>query len=312
MTKKIRIFLADDHQVVRDGLRSMLGEETDMEVVGQSGNGSEVLRQVETLSPNILLMDIKMPQMDGIQLTRLVKQRCPFCQVIMLTLYDQYLSQAIEAGARGYLLKDISRGELIRAIRQVHGGELVFSQSITDEFAVAAGPLDGRRVEEALSPVPVDAATMLEEVQLVIPPPPVDAGQLMRFTSQLEKMLAPRVLQVIGSWREGTAINTVLPAAMSLGDILLRLREMPEIDTVKEELPKQGASPVLLKKAAAIPKPKTRPSKTIFVNLKTHQPHGDPQAAPSPLRTSGGLRDLRQSGLEFPATAPPHYGVSLD
>ena len=112
MKKDIQILLVDDHQVVRDGLQHMLGQEEDMEVAGQSANGEEALSQVEKLSPNIVLMDIKMPDGDGIELTRQLLEKQPSCKVIMLTLYDEYLAEAIEAGAAGYLLKDIKRAEL--------------------------------------------------------------------------------------------------------------------------------------------------------------------------------------------------------
>jgi len=131
MEKDIRILLVDDHQVIREGLQHMLKQEEDMEVVGQSDNCEDTLNQVEIFSPNIILMDIKMPGVDGIELTRRIKERQPFCNVIMLTLYDEYLAEAIEAGAVGYLLKDAKRAELTQAIRQVHHGEVVISESIT-------------------------------------------------------------------------------------------------------------------------------------------------------------------------------------
>lgn len=148
MGKDIRVLLVDDHQVVRDGLRSMLGQEEDMEVVGQSANSEEALSQVETLSPNIVLMDIKMPGVNGIELTRQVKQKHPSCNVIMLTLYDEYLTQAIKAGAVGYLLKDIKREELAQAIRQVHRGEVVISKSIESKTRFEYGERHGKEVEE--------------------------------------------------------------------------------------------------------------------------------------------------------------------
>jgi len=117
-----RIFLIDDHEVVRDGLQRMLELEEDLEVVGEAGDAREALTGVETLLPEIVLMDIKMGTTDGIQLTRQLREKQPNLNIIMLTLYDEYLTQAIEAGAVGYLLKDIKRDELIRAIRAVKEG----------------------------------------------------------------------------------------------------------------------------------------------------------------------------------------------
>jgi putative nucleotidyltransferase with HDIG domain len=130
MAKDIRVLLVDDHQVVRDGLERLLRQEDDIEVVGQGADATEAMAQLEKLSPDVVLMDIKMPNVDGVTLTQQVKQKYPSCNVIMLTLYDEYLSEAMEAGARGYLLKDVRRAELTQAIRQVHSGKVVISQNI--------------------------------------------------------------------------------------------------------------------------------------------------------------------------------------
>ena len=132
----IRILLVDDHQVVREGLRRMLELESDMEVVGEAGDAEETLTRVESLSPEVILMDIKMPGVDGIELTRQLKKKQPSCNIIMLTLYDEYLAEAIEAGAIGYLLKDVKREELVRAIRAVHQGRSSLNLSLSrDQLA---------------------------------------------------------------------------------------------------------------------------------------------------------------------------------
>jgi len=140
---KIRILLVDDHQVVREGLRRMLELEDDFEVVAEADDAKDVLNLVETLSPEVILMDIKMPGVDGIELTREVKGKNPSCNIIMLTLYDEYLPQAIEAGAAGYLLKDIKREELVRAVRTAHQGRsplnLSLSQGRLSELMVSGG-----------------------------------------------------------------------------------------------------------------------------------------------------------------------------
>lgn len=269
MGKDIRILLVDDHQVVRDGLRNMLAEEADMEIIGQSAGGEEALTQIAEHSPNIILMDIKMPRMNGIQLAYLVKQKKPDCGIIMLTLYDEYLTQAMGAGARGYLLKDISREELIRAIRQVHRGEVVISKDIATRPQPESERRDGEP-EECLLPQPDSPDTMLEEVQLVIPPP-VDVNQIIRITTQVEELLQTRILQVVGSWREGTAVTAILPKAIPLSEILSKLREIAGIDTVEEASPKWENSLGLIKKTLAIPSTKNRPRKTIFINLKNER-----------------------------------------
>jgi len=132
----IRILLVDDHQVVREGLRRMLELEADLKVVGEAADAKEVLTQVELLSPEVVLMDIKMDGTDGIELTRQIKEKHSSCNVIMLTLYDEFLTQAIEAGAAGYLLKDIKREELIRAIRTVHQGRSPLNLSLSQDQLV--------------------------------------------------------------------------------------------------------------------------------------------------------------------------------
>ncbi len=140
----IRVLIVDDHQVVREGLQHMLKLEEDIQVVGEATNMEEALTQAELLSPDIVLMDIKMPERDGVETTRKLKERQPACKVIMLTLYEEYLAQAIEAGAEGYLLKDIKREELVSAIRAVQQGRTPLSplsrESLT-EFAtlISAG-----------------------------------------------------------------------------------------------------------------------------------------------------------------------------
>ena len=142
----IRILVVDDHQVVREGLRHMLELEVDMEVVGEAGDAKEALTQVESLSPEVILMDIKMPGIDGVELTRQLKEKQPSCNVIMLTLYDEYLTEAIEAGAVGYLLKDVKREELTRAIRAVHQGRSSLNLSLNrDQLAEFATPAESKQ-----------------------------------------------------------------------------------------------------------------------------------------------------------------------
>ncbi len=259
MKKDIQILLVDDHQVVRDGLQHMLGQEEDMEVAGQSASSEEALSQVEKLSPNIVLMDIKMPGEDGIEVTRRLLAKQSSCKVIMLTLYDEYLAQAMEAGAAGYLLKDIKRAELAQAIRQVHRGQIVISESITSRPRTEYEERYGEKVGESPD-------TMLEEVQMVIPPP-VDANQLMRFVSRVEEILQSRTLQMVGSWEGGTAITIPLPKPAPLANILNKLGEMTEVGTIGEKPLTEEVESKLLKKAAAIPRLKNGFRKTFFVTL---------------------------------------------
>lgn len=142
----IRILLVDDHKVVCEGLRRMLELEEGMEIVGEASDANEALTQAELLSPEVILMDIKMPGMNGIELTRHLTEKQPSCNILMLTLYDEYLPQAIEAGAAGYLLKDIKREELVRAIRAVHEGRSPLGLSISrDRLAELATPSENKQ-----------------------------------------------------------------------------------------------------------------------------------------------------------------------
>ena len=264
--KDIQILVVDDHQVVREGLRRMLGQEEDMELIGQGANSEEALFQVELLSPNIVLMDIKMPGVDGIELTRQIKQKHPSSKVIMLTLYDEYLTQAMEAGANGYLLKDIKREDLTQAIRRVHGGEVVISDGITPKPQIEHEENRDEKIE-ALWQEHTSPDAILEELQLVILPP-IEASQLMRFTNQVEDILQSRVLQVVGSWHEGTVITLLLTQATPLAAIWNKLEDMSEIEAIGEAPLSGKTSPRLLTKAGAVPRLKNRSRKTIFVTFE--------------------------------------------
>ncbi len=137
--ERIRVFIVDDHQLVRAGLRTMLELEPDFQVVGEVGDPRDALASVTALDPAIVLMDIKMPEMSGLELTRLLKEKRPDCSVVILTFYDEYLTEAIEAGADGYLQKDIKREELVRAIRAAYEGRSPLNLSFGQDRLAALG-----------------------------------------------------------------------------------------------------------------------------------------------------------------------------
>ncbi len=129
MVEKIRILLVDDHVILRAGLRALLGAEPDMEVVGEASEGTEAVARTEQLLPDVVLMDISMPVMDGLEATRRINQAHPEVKVLVLTIHDdeEYLFQILEAGGAGYLVKSSADTELVSAIRAVHQGEAFLS-----------------------------------------------------------------------------------------------------------------------------------------------------------------------------------------
>lgn len=128
----IRILLVDDHPVVRAGLSGLLSSQPDFEVVGEASNGLEALDLLEKLKLDVVLMDLRMPQMDGVSAIRQIRAQYPKVQVLVLTTYDtdSEIVRAVEAGATGYLLKDVPREELFRAVRLCARGEAVLSPPI--------------------------------------------------------------------------------------------------------------------------------------------------------------------------------------
>jgi NarL family two-component system response regulator LiaR len=129
---KIRVLLAEDHVVVREGTRELVQRERDMEVVGEAGDGQEAIDLTTELRPDVIIMDISMPRVNGIEATKRIKELYPTTAVLILTAYDneQYIFALLEAGAAGYLLKDVRRSELISAIRAVYSGEPVLHPQI--------------------------------------------------------------------------------------------------------------------------------------------------------------------------------------
>ena len=117
----IRILIVDDHTMVRDGLSTMLQRQPDFEVVGEASNGKEGLEQAERLQPDLILMDLRMPEMDGVEAMRQIRLIQPGVDFLVLTTFDtdEYIFDAVEVGAKGFLLKDTSRDELFNAVRAV-------------------------------------------------------------------------------------------------------------------------------------------------------------------------------------------------
>jgi len=173
--------------------------------VGEAADGEEALSQVEVLSPDVILMDVRMPKMNGIEATRKLKEKQAACKVIMLTMYEEHAAESIEAGADSYILKGAKGAELAEAIREVYQGEALL----------------------------VDSRICVEELDLIIPAP-ANADQVEGFAAQLSKTLDAKVTQAIGSAEQGSTITVRLEPA-PLATHLHSLREMPAVAKAEEK-----------------------------------------------------------------------------
>jgi two-component system, NarL family, response regulator LiaR len=135
-TSPARIYIADDQALIREGIQAMLESEPDLEVVGEATNGQEALELCRELCPDLVLMDVRMPVMDGLEATRKIKRECPETSVLMVTTYESsdYLFEAIKAGAAGYILKNVTKPRLSDAIRRTLGGESPLNQELAMEM----------------------------------------------------------------------------------------------------------------------------------------------------------------------------------
>ena len=147
----IRVLVADDHAVIRDGLRYLLQAQGDMTVVGDAADGRQAVRLAQQLSPDVVVMDIAMPELNGIEAAQQIHDTCPTAQVVILSIHSttEHISRALQAGAQGYLLKEMAGVEVAEAVRAVHAGRRYLSnkiaETIIDDYARhgnTSSPLD--------------------------------------------------------------------------------------------------------------------------------------------------------------------------
>ena len=132
----IKVLIVDDHNLVREGLKAVFDQGNEVEVVGEAGSGEEALEMVDKAKPDVVLMDISMPGMNGIQATKLIREKCPDAKVVMLTMLDQegYVYEAVKAGATGYMLKNTSSDDLVNAIQTVAEGKALLHPDATAQL----------------------------------------------------------------------------------------------------------------------------------------------------------------------------------
>jgi DNA-binding NarL/FixJ family response regulator len=145
MSPKYRIVIAEDHTILREGLRALLSSSPDFDIVGEAEDGREAVRCVEKLKPNLILTDLSMPRMNGMDAIREIRRRAPETKILVLTVHktEEYILATLKAGADGYLLKDSTHGELLAAVRHVLSGKHYISPGISDK--VLDGYLEGRK-----------------------------------------------------------------------------------------------------------------------------------------------------------------------
>jgi len=154
---KVTILLAEDHVVVRESVRQLLEREANFKVIGEAGDGEEAVRMARELKPDVIILDISMPKLNGIEATKQIKACQPSSAILILTAYDyeQYIFPLLEAGAAGYLLKDVGSRELIEAIRTVHRGEAVLhptvARKVMERLRHPKAEVPGERVSDLLT-----------------------------------------------------------------------------------------------------------------------------------------------------------------
>jgi NarL family two-component system response regulator LiaR len=161
--KNIRVLLAEDHVVVRQGTRQLLEREPDFKIVGEAGDGEEAVRLAKELQPDVIIMDVAMPKLSGIEATRQIKAVLPAVSVLVLTGYDydEYIFSMLEAGAAGYLLKNVSGDELIGAVRAVYAGEPMIHPTVLRKVMT-------RFKASPPAPAPVHALSPLSEREMEV------------------------------------------------------------------------------------------------------------------------------------------------
>lgn len=186
-----RVLIAEDHALVREGIRSMLEEESDLEVIAEAQDGLEALELSRKLCPDLILMDVRLPKMDGLEATRLIKQECLKTSVLMVTSHEnpEYLLEAMRAGAAGYVLKEATQQEVVASIREVLDGEFPLDKNLALQLIRRLAD-EGQKEEAMMAAAP--ATSTKKPLREYSKPPPA-----------LAEPLSPRQVEVLGLLVQG-------------------------------------------------------------------------------------------------------------
>ena len=211
---KIRVMLVEDHVLLREGTRELLDREEDIQVVAEVGDGEEAVRLADEHQPDVILMDIAMPKINGLEATRHIKATSPEAAVLVLTAYDddEYVFAFLEAGAAGYLLKDVSINELIKAVRAVYAGESVLHPAVARKvvFDLARRTIK-RRADEQEESVPVQLTDRELEV-LKLAARWMTNGEIARELSISARAVQIHLTNIFCKLRVGSRTEAVLYA----------------------------------------------------------------------------------------------------
>lgn len=210
MAEKIGVLVVDDHPVVRKGIRSLLAEESDIQVVGEAVNGLDAIEKVELLAPDVILMDLVMPQMNGVEAIQKIVQSHPEARILVMTSFaaDDKVFPSIKAGALGYLLKDSDPEDLVRMIRQVHRGELSIHPTIARKVIQELN----RPAQEPLTPSPLTEREV-EILQLLARG--VENKEIARLLVVREATVRTHVSNILGKLQLANRVQATLYALRS-------------------------------------------------------------------------------------------------
>jgi RNA polymerase sigma factor (sigma-70 family) len=192
----ITVFLVDDHAIVRDGLRVLLGSQPDIDVIGDAADGRSAIQQVEQLRPHIVVMDIAMPEMNGIEATYEIRHSSSPAQVVILSMYatPEHIFRAFDAGASGYLLKESAGVEVVNAVREVAAGHLYLSQKISEK--VVEDYVRQRKEASVQSPLELLSPREREVLQLVVEgKSSVEIAELLYLSTKTVETYRHRLMQ---------------------------------------------------------------------------------------------------------------------